>query len=168
MIESIEHFNKIQKLLDECKNSELVSFFYQDSYFCLKFCKVEGVGDVSMPPTMTIKSDLIDNEVYCKNENLTEKLACTIQSEENVKGSADIVTIQSPFVGILEFSDTIKFGNGNVHVNKDDVLCSIEAMKIYNDIKSPVSGTVIELLVDGSNMVEYEQSIMKIRVDKDE
>jgi acetyl-CoA carboxylase biotin carboxyl carrier protein len=39
-------------------------------------------------------------------------------------------------------------------------------MKIYNDIKSPVTGTIIQILADECSLVEFEQPLVKVRVDK--
>lgn len=47
-------------------------------------------------------------------------------------------------------------------VKKGDVLCLIEAMKIFNEIESEVNGTVVEILVEDGTPVEYDQPIMKI------
>jgi len=77
-------------------------------------------------------------------------------------------TVVSSFVGTIEFSNQIKLGGDDIHINKGDVICSVEAMKLYNDIKSPVSGTIVEILVKDSSLVEYEQPILKIKVDKNE
>ncbi len=50
-------------------------------------------------------------------------------------------------------------------VKKGDVLCIIEAMKIMNEIKSDVNGTVEEILVENGQPVEYGQPLFKIRLE---
>ncbi|OYP54022.1 hypothetical protein CG709_01780, partial [Lachnotalea glycerini] len=97
-----------------------------------------------------------------------DKAAITDISQEDKNEKEDILTIASPFVGTVEFSNQIKLGNNEMQIMKGDVICSVEAMKIYNDIKSPVTGTIIEILVKDCSLVEYDQSILKIRVDKNE
>jgi acetyl-CoA carboxylase biotin carboxyl carrier protein len=49
--------------------------------------------------------------------------------------------------------DTIKEG---------DVLCVIEAMKLFNEIESEVSGTVVKILVDDASPVEFDQPLFVI------
>ena len=47
-------------------------------------------------------------------------------------------------------------------VNKGQVLCIIEAMKIMNEIESEMSGTVTEILVNNADPVEYNQPLFVI------
>ena len=48
-------------------------------------------------------------------------------------------------------------------VKDGDVLCIIEAMKLMNEIKSETAGTVVEILVQNGQTVEYDQPILKIK-----
>ena len=47
-------------------------------------------------------------------------------------------------------------------VKKGDVLCIIEAMKVMNEIASPVDGVVLEIVVTNEAMVEYDQELIRI------
>lgn len=47
-------------------------------------------------------------------------------------------------------------------VNKGDVICIIEAMKIMNEITADESGTITEILVENGDVVEYDQPLFKI------
>ena len=48
------------------------------------------------------------------------------------------------------------------HVKKGDVLCIIEAMKVMNEIPSPVDGIVQEILITNEAMVEFDQELIRI------
>ena len=48
-------------------------------------------------------------------------------------------------------------------VKEGDVLCIIEAMKLMNEIKAEVSGTVAEVLVKNGQPVEFDQPLFKIQ-----
>ena len=48
-------------------------------------------------------------------------------------------------------------------VQKGQTLCIIEAMKMMNEIKAPVSGQIIEILAKNEGLVEYDQTIMLIK-----
>lgn len=75
------------------------------------------------------------------------------------------ITIKSPIIGtfyrkpspdkpvFVEVGDTIGTG---------DVLCVIEAMKLFNDIESEVSGTIVKILVDDSSPVEFDQPLFLV------
>ena len=49
-------------------------------------------------------------------------------------------------------------------VEVDQVICIIEAMKMINEIKSPVKGKIVEILVSNEDLVEFDQGIFKIEV----
>jgi oxaloacetate decarboxylase alpha subunit len=50
-------------------------------------------------------------------------------------------------------------------VEKGQTLCIIEAMKLMNEIEAEVSGTVVEILVENAQPVEYGQPLLVIRED---
>jgi len=75
------------------------------------------------------------------------------------------VTIKSPIIGTFyrkpspdkpvfkEFGDIVGVG---------DVLCVIEAMKLFNEIESEVSGKIVKVLVDDSSPVEFDQPLFLV------
>lgn len=160
--------NVIDKLIKQCEQSKLVSFAYQDAMFSIRFSKVKAKADHS---TNVIQKVTMENTSELKLGNIEidlDEYAITDISQMDKQENEDIITIVSPFVGTVEFSNQIKLGGNDIHINKGDVICSVEAMKIYNDIKAPASGTIVEILVKDCSLVEYEQPILKIRVDKNE
>lgn len=160
--------NVIEKLIKQCEQSKLVSFAYQDAMFSIHFSKAEVDADYG---TNIIQKTAMENTPKFKSGNIENNLdeyAIADFSQAGKQENEDIVTIVSPFVGTIEFSNQIKIVNNDVHVSKGDVICSIEAMKIFNDIKAPASGIIVDILVKDCSLVEYEQAILKIRVDKNE
>lgn len=51
------------------------------------------------------------------------------------------------------------------HVDKDTILCIVEAMKVMNEIPAGVAGTITEILPVNGDRVEYEQPLFRIRAD---
>tara|TARA_A100001011_G_scaffold368087_1_gene422041 strand:+ start:240 stop:695 length:456 start_codon:yes stop_codon:yes gene_type:complete len=78
---------------------------------------------------------------------------------------SNLITITSPIIGtfyrkpspdkptFVEVGDTISEGT---------VLCVIEAMKLFNDIESEISGTIVKILVDDSSPVEFDQPLFLV------
>ena len=58
-----------------------------------------------------------------------------------------------------------KLYNAYNNVKKGDTVCIIEAMKIFNEIESDVSGVVKEICVENGNPVEFDQIIIKVSSD---
>ena len=48
-------------------------------------------------------------------------------------------------------------------VSDDSVLCILEAMKVFNEIKAEMSGTIVEILVKEGEAVEYDQPMFRIK-----
>jgi acetyl-CoA carboxylase biotin carboxyl carrier protein len=77
-----------------------------------------------------------------------------------------VVIVRSPMVGTFYASpapDQPAYVSVGKAVKDGDVLCIIEAMKLMNEIKSEVGGTVTEILVQNGQTVEYDQPILKIK-----
>lgn len=74
-------------------------------------------------------------------------------------------SIKSPMVGVFYAApapDKAPFVSVGDTVNKGDVVCIIEAMKIMNEITADQSGTITEILVENGDVVEYDQPLFKI------
>ncbi|MFM1879473.1 MAG: hypothetical protein RLZZ241_2339 [Bacteroidota bacterium] len=75
------------------------------------------------------------------------------------------ITIKSPIIGTFyrkPSPDKPAFAEIGQQIAKGDVLCVIEAMKLFNDIESEVSGKIVKVLVEDSSPVEFDQPLFLI------
>lgn len=75
------------------------------------------------------------------------------------------ITIKSPIIGTFyrkPSPDKPVFVEVGSTINQGDVLCVIEAMKLFNDIESEVSGKIVKVLVDDSSPVEFDQPLFLV------
>ncbi|GIV54683.1 MAG: acetyl-CoA carboxylase biotin carboxyl carrier protein subunit [Candidatus Kapaibacterium sp.] len=82
--------------------------------------------------------------------------------------SAKTHTIVSPIVGTFYRApapDAEPFVKVGDHVAPGQTLCIVEAMKLMNEIESDVSGTVVKVLVENGEAVEYNQPLFEIALD---
>ena len=89
-----------------------------------------------------------------------EIVAAPVQSEED-----NIITIKSPIIGTFyrkATPDKPSFVEIGQVIKEGDVLCVIEAMKLFNEIESELSGTIIKILVDDASPVEFDQPLFVI------
>ncbi len=73
---------------------------------------------------------------------------------------------RSPMVGTFYSKpdpDSEPYVSAGDAVAKDSVLCILEAMKVFNEIKAEFSGTILEVLVKDGEAVEYDQPLFRIR-----
>ncbi len=85
----------------------------------------------------------------------------TTAATENSK----YITIKSPIIGTFyrkPSPDKPLFVEVGQTIAEGDVLCIIEAMKLFNEIESEVSGKVVKILVDDSSPVEFDQPLFLI------
>ena len=78
------------------------------------------------------------------------------------------VTIDSPMVGTFYTAsspDAKPFANVGDRVDEDTVVCIIEAMKVFNEIKAEVSGTIEKVLVENGQAVEFGQPLFTVKPD---
>lgn len=75
------------------------------------------------------------------------------------------VTVKSPIIGTFyrkPAPDKPMFVEVGSTINKGDVLCVIEAMKLFNEIESEVAGKIVKVLVDDSSPVEFDQPLFLV------
>ncbi|MCC6661798.1 MAG: acetyl-CoA carboxylase biotin carboxyl carrier protein [Phycisphaerales bacterium] len=80
--------------------------------------------------------------------------------------AAGLVAISSPMVGTFYAAanpDSPAFASVGTSVSPDSVVCLIEAMKVFNEIKAEVSGTVEKVLVQNGTAVEFGQKLFLVR-----
>ena len=88
-------------------------------------------------------------------------VAAASAADENSK----YITIKSPIIGTFyrkPSPDKPMFVEVGSTINKGDVLCVIEAMKLFNEIESEVSGKIVKILVDDSSPVEFDQPLFLV------
>jgi acetyl-CoA carboxylase biotin carboxyl carrier protein len=76
--------------------------------------------------------------------------------------SANQITVKSPMIGTFYRSagpDKAPFVNVGDEIKAGQVVCIIEAMKLFNEIESEVSGRIVKVLVDDASPVEYDQAL---------
>ncbi len=79
--------------------------------------------------------------------------------------SSKYITIKSPMIGTFYRSaspEKPSFVNVGDEVSVGKVICIIEAMKLFNEIESEVSGRIVKVLVDNSSPVEYDQPLFLV------
>ena len=77
-------------------------------------------------------------------------------------------TVLSPIVGTFYRApapDADAFAKVGDHVTVGQTLCIVEAMKLMNEIESDVTGTIVKILVENQNPVEYNQPLFEINPD---
>jgi len=86
-------------------------------------------------------------------------------ADTKAEDDSKYITIKSPIIGTFyrkPSPDKGPFVEVGDNISKGDVLCVIEAMKLFNDIESEVTGKIVKVLAEDSSPVEFDQPLFLI------
>ena len=105
--------------------------------------------------TPTIVSDLV----------ATIPTSESAETTETKSDNSNYVTIKASMIGTFYRSsgpDTDAFVNIGDEIKEGSVICIIEAMKLFNEIESEISGKIVKVLVDDNTPVEFDQPLFLV------
>ena len=79
--------------------------------------------------------------------------------------TSNYITVKSPMIGTFYRSanpESDAFVNVGDSIKPGDVLCIVEAMKLFNEIESEVSGKIVKVLVDDASPIEFDQPLFLV------
>ncbi len=153
---------QIKQIIDLMKRSELTEFAVEEEGFKLKICRgTNGVPVVTSSAGLTA----VPEAAAASAAAAAATLASSSQNGGE-KEDSSIIYIKAPMVGTFYRApspESPPFVEVNAKVSENSVVCIIEAMKIMNEIQAEVKGTVVEILVENGQPVEYGQRMFKIK-----
>lgn len=87
------------------------------------------------------------------------------EAPEAAPADANLITVRSPMIGTFYKSpspDKPAFVNVGDEIAPGKVVCIVEAMKLFNEIESEVSGKIVKVLVEDAAPVEYDQPLFLV------
>jgi len=85
--------------------------------------------------------------------------------EASSEDNSNYITVKSPIIGTFyrkPSPDKPNFVEVGSSISEGDALCVIEAMKLFNEIESEVSGKIVKILVDDASPVEFDQPLFLV------
>tara|TARA_Y100000768_G_scaffold387136_1_gene377391 strand:- start:1009 stop:1506 length:498 start_codon:yes stop_codon:yes gene_type:complete len=161
---NIKEIQKLIKFVSKSKAKE-VSLELKDFKITIKTGD-DGNKDQQIPVIPTQNQPIIikkdDLETDYKLDPSQKKIAPT---SEKVSEIENLITVKSPIIGTFyrkPAPDKESFVEVGGYIKEGDVLCVIEAMKLFNEIESEVSGKIVKILVEDSSPVEFDQPLFLI------
>ena len=158
--------NEIQDLIKFVAKSGVSEVELQDKDF--KIIIKTGNGK-NRTETVMVQAPVISTPVA---QVVQQPVAQTQTTEtkapvKNAGGGDDskYVTIKSPMIGTFYRQagpDKPVFANVGDEIKAGKVICIIEAMKLFNEIESEISGRIVKVLVDDATPVEYDQPLFLV------
>ena len=151
------NFNEIKQLIDIVDSSDFQETIIEQGDVKIILRRASATAVISPPSAQT------GLEPAVTAAPLTVNTASIVQKDESKLG---LIESRSPIVGTFYQSsspDAPPFVAVNDTIKKGDVLCIIEATKLMNEIEAEVSGTIVEILVENGQAVEYDQPLFRIK-----
>jgi acetyl-CoA carboxylase biotin carboxyl carrier protein len=79
--------------------------------------------------------------------------------------NGNLVEVKSPMIGTFyrrSSPDKDPFVNVGDSISEGDVICIVEAMKLFNEIEAEISGKIVKVLVDDTTPIEYDQPLFLV------
>ena len=144
--------SQIKKLIQLLNDNNLGELKVQEGEFKITirhrdYAQTSGVASVVSAPAITATSPAQNTEAKAETP------------------SGNFSVIKAPMIGTFYRSagegkePFVKVGD---KIKKGDVLCIIEAMKLFNEIQSEVSGKIVKVMVDNAQAVEYDQPVFMV------
>jgi acetyl-CoA carboxylase biotin carboxyl carrier protein len=133
----------------------------------IRFVAKSGVNEVSIEQDdfkITIKTNQAPTVFHATVPEYQPAFAPS-HAAEPVADTPSYITVKSPMIGTFYRSagpDKPIFANVGDEIKPGKVLCIIEAMKLFNEIESEISGRIVKVLVDNASPVEYDQPLFLV------
>jgi acetyl-CoA carboxylase biotin carboxyl carrier protein len=153
---------QIKQIIDLMKRSELSEFEFEEEGFKIKIKRGAGGLPIVSSAPLTQAYSPAPAEASAPAHRQAPAAAAAPGSDE-----AGFAYVKSPMVGTFYRSPSPEnpaFVDVNAKVEEKTVVCIIEAMKIMNEIQAEVRGTVVEVLVENGQPVEYGQRLFKVKL----
>ena len=145
----------------------------------IKFVSKSGVNEVSIEEkdfkitiktsqeptyvTASIPAPVAAPAAVAAAANVAPVAAAPVASA--TEDTSNLITIKSPMIGTFYRSsspDKPAFVNVGDEISAGKVVCIVEAMKLFNEIESEVSGRIVKVLVDNAQPIEYDQPLFLV------
>lgn len=150
---------EIQELIDFISKSGLDEVNIETSDFKISVKKHSTQAGVTEAPARQISSAA--QTVQAPQSTSAAEKPAVAPKEDTSK----YVEIKSPMIGTFYRSanpDSPSFVQVGDTVKTGQTVCIVEAMKLFNEIESEVSGKIVKILVDNSSPVEYDQPLFLV------
>jgi acetyl-CoA carboxylase biotin carboxyl carrier protein len=147
---------EIQELIDFISNSGLAEVKIETDEFKLSIKKNAEVQAVAPAASPSPAPQVAQTPV---------QPSAPAPAEKSSAPADNLLEVKSPMIGTFYRSpnpDAEFFVNVGDSIQKGQPVCIIEAMKLFNEVESEVSGKIVKILVDDASPVEYDQPLFLV------
>lgn len=165
-------YNEILELIKAVNRTSLTEFKVKDKDFELHI-KTKNYSKPApvLPPTQimpiapSVMPATVTPQAHAATPAPTTAPAPAPATKNDVPTTKSVKEVKSPIVGTFYRAsgpDKAPFVKVGDTIKKGDVVCIIEAMKLFNEIESDVDGTIVKVLIEDASPVEYDQVLFLV------
>ena len=165
------NFKEIQDLIKLINKTNLTEFKVKDGEFNLSIKKGDDKAIVLQQPVMQYPSAQVPVQPNFQAAATAAPATPEAPAQDAAPASekktdtSNYLEVRSPIVGTFYRSSSPEnppFANVGDTIAKGDVVCIVEAMKLFNEIESEVSGTIVQVMVEDAQPIEYDQVLFLV------
>lgn len=159
-------FKQIQELIKAINKSNISELSVEEGDFKITIKQAQTISETQFVAVQAPMPQMLPQAVP-QTAALPAAPAPAAQAAPAAAPAANdkLITIKSPMIGTFYRSpspDKPSFVNVGDDIKQGDVLCIVEAMKLFNEIESEVSGKIVKVLIDDASPVEYDQPLFLV------
>ena len=164
-------YKEIQDLIKLVTKTDLAEFKMRQEDFEIvirtkKFHKGDAQVSVGTTPVVTIPQHHVPSQVSSPPPVTEASVNPEAASESTTEAeSVELLEVRSPIVGTFYRSpgpDKPPFKKVGDKVEAGETVCIVEAMKLFNEIESEISGKIVKVVVEDASPVEYDQVLFLV------
>jgi acetyl-CoA carboxylase biotin carboxyl carrier protein len=165
-------YKQIQELIKAINKSNISELSIEEGDFKITIKQAQSVSEtqfvaVQAPPmhTMQMPQAAPQPAMIPAAQTATAPSSANGNDQAAPASSDKLVTIKSPMIGTFYRSpgpDKPAYVNVGDDIKSGQPLCTIEAMKLFNELESEMSGRIVKVLVEDASPVEYDQPLFLV------
>ena len=157
------NFKQIQQLIKFVSKTDVNEVTIENKDFKINIKGRSFSNEAVQPFIQTLPPPQIQSPVVVPDPNST--VQTPLKPTATDPDLSNLITINSPIIGTFyrkPSPDKDNFVNVGDEISEGQTLCVIEAMKLFNEIESDVSGKIVKILVEDASPVEFDQPLFVI------
>lgn len=162
-------FKQIQELIKAINKSNISELSIEEGEFKITIKQAQTISETQFvavqAPMQHMQMPAAAPQASLPQAAAPQAAPAPAQTQAAAGGNEGYITIKSPMIGTFYRSsapDKPSFVNVGDEIKQGQVLCIIEAMKLFNEIESEISGRIVKVLADDASPVEYDQPLFLV------
>jgi acetyl-CoA carboxylase biotin carboxyl carrier protein len=158
-------FKQIQELLKAINKSNISELTVEEGDFKITIKQAQTISETQFVAVQAPMSSMQLQHAAPQPAAIAAPAPAQPAAAPAPAANDNLVTIKSPMIGTFYRSsspDKPPFVNVGDEIKQGQPICIIEAMKLFNEIESEISGKIVKVLIDDASPVEYDQPLFLV------